>query len=171
LAPDGRPLADFSDRLLARLIDWAVMFAVRTLIGIPAMIAIVVINTNADQVRPDGTLTEPGLGSAYGPVISIYCGFLLLAVLASYLYEVEWVLRHNGQTVGKRVMKIGVVPLAPGTRLTRGRYAKRWGMELAYTIVFPGLILIDGLWQLWDRPYRQCRHDKWPGTTVVKLST
>jgi hypothetical protein len=34
----------------------------------------------------------------------------------------------------------------------------------------PGLQLIDGLWQLWDQPYRQCLHDKWPGTIVVKAT-
>ena len=28
---------------------------------------------------------------------------------------------------------------------------------------------IDGLWQLWDQPYRQCLHDKWAGTVVVKV--
>jgi hypothetical protein len=29
----------------------------------------------------------------------------------------------------------------------------------------------DGLWQLWDKPWQQCLHDKFAGTVVVKVST
>jgi hypothetical protein len=33
----------------------------------------------------------------------------------------------------------------------------------------PFLGLIDGLWQLWDKPLQQCLHDKAAQTVVVKL--
>jgi hypothetical protein len=29
---------------------------------------------------------------------------------------------------------------------------------------------VDGLWQLWDKPFQQCLHDKAAGTVVVKLT-
>jgi hypothetical protein len=44
--------------------------------------------------------------------------------------------------------------------------------RLAVTIgcyFVPGLYYLDGLWQLWDKPYQQCLHDKWPRTGVVKV--
>jgi uncharacterized RDD family membrane protein YckC len=86
-----------------------------------------------------------------------------------YLYLVEWVLRHDGQTVGRRVMKIAVVPLDPQSRMTRGRYAKRWLVQVPLASLVPFFSYLNGLWQLWDKPYRQCLHDKWPQTVVVKI--
>jgi len=29
---------------------------------------------------------------------------------------------------------------------------------------------VDGLWQLWDKPFQQCLHDKAAGTVGVKLT-
>jgi hypothetical protein len=37
------------------------------------------------------------------------------------------------------------------------------------TSVVPGLGWVDGLWQLWDKPWRQCLHDKFAQTLVIKL--
>ncbi|MEU3454082.1 hypothetical protein ABZ671_10820 [Micromonospora sp. NPDC006766] len=28
----------------------------------------------------------------------------------------------------------------------------------------------DGFWQLWDKPWQQCLHDKFAGTVVVKVA-
>jgi hypothetical protein len=33
----------------------------------------------------------------------------------------------------------------------------------------PFLSYLDGLWQLWDKPYLQCLHYKFAQTVVVKV--
>jgi uncharacterized RDD family membrane protein YckC len=91
-----------------------------------------------------------------------------VGLLFGYLYYVEYSLHQGGQTVGKRLAKIRVVPLNPVESLTRRhlalRYLSRYGMSLVSV-----LGLLDGLWQLWDKPYRQCLHDKAAKTVVVRL--
>jgi uncharacterized RDD family membrane protein YckC len=172
-APDGRPLAEFSDRLLAYLIDTAIFVGVGLVLAIPAFIAIFAILGSAFsdvQYDADGNvINEPSPGAVFLPILAIYGAFFLIAILIQYLYAVELVLRKNGQTYGKRAMKIQVVPTAPGTPLTRAMVTKRWLVYYVVGIVVPFFSWIDGLWQLWDQPYRQCLHDKWAGTVVVKV--
>jgi uncharacterized RDD family membrane protein YckC len=92
---------------------------------------------------------------------------LVLALLITYIYEVEMMFR-SGQTVGKRVMKIRVIPLDPALPLTRVHAVRRFLVQQGSGLV-PGLNWVDGLWQLWDKPYRQCLHDKFATTVVIKL--
>jgi len=47
---------------------------------------------------------------------------------------------------------------------------KRYLVQHVATFFVPGLNWIDGLWQLWDKPYRQCLHDKFAETLVIKLN-
>ena len=75
---------------------------------------------------------------------------------------------RGGQTVGKRIMKIRVIPVDPTILLTRKIAFRRYLVLIAAAVV-PGLGLLDGLWQLWDKPYRQCLHDKFAKTLVIKL--
>ena len=67
-------------------------------------------------------------------------------------------------------MKIKVVPLAPGATLTRGMAAKRYLVEFPGGIFVPFFSYVDGLWQLWDKPYQQTLHDKFAQTVVVKVA-
>src|SRR5262249_42920105 len=93
---------------------------------------------------------------------------LVLAFVINYIYDVEMMFR-SGQTIGKRAMKIRVMPVDPSLALTRGMAFKRYLVVLATTFV-PGLGWVDGLWQLWDKPWRQCLHDKFAQTLVIKLN-
>jgi uncharacterized RDD family membrane protein YckC len=172
--PDGRPLAEFSDRLLAVLVDAAVFFVFSLIIIVPAFIGMFLVISRAArrvQYDADGNLTgEPSLAAVILPVLAIYGGVLILAILFSYLYEVEHALRRQGTTWGKRVMKIKIVPLADSTApLTRAMLFKRWLVWYVLASVVPFFRWIDGLWQLWDEPYKQCLHDKWAATVVVKV--
>jgi uncharacterized RDD family membrane protein YckC len=86
-----------------------------------------------------------------------------------YVYYVEMMYR-SGQTVGKKVMKVRVVPIDPHGTLTRTMAAKRYVVEFIGGIVIPFFSYLDGLWQLWDKPYQQTLHDKYAQTVVVKVS-
>ena len=79
-------------------------------------------------------------------------------------------MHRSGQTLGKRIMKIRVVPLDPAGSLTRGMAAKRYLVQFPAGMFVPFFSYLDGLWQLWDKPYQQSLHDKFARTVVVKVS-
>jgi hypothetical protein len=63
-----------------------------------------------------------------------------------------------------------VIPLDPADRLTRGMAAKRWLVQYVAGTILPLFSYLDGLWQLWDKPYLQTLHDKFAQTVVIKVS-
>jgi uncharacterized RDD family membrane protein YckC len=102
----------------------------------------------------------------------------LLSALFSYLYEVVY-MHRTGQTVGKRLMRVRVVRVADGGPIGTGEARRRWlaqdGVALLGVVPFVGSLVgmynwLDSLWLLWDKPHRQCLHDKFGKTAVVKLS-
>jgi uncharacterized RDD family membrane protein YckC len=170
LSPGGRPLAEFVDRLLAWLIDSLILTVVVVLVTAPLFIWAVL--TQLDVIRASELAgVEPTAEEVFGFVLvmfAITAAILVLSIVLTYLYEVEFLL-WRGQTVGKKVMKLAIVPMDPAARLTRGMAVRRFLIEHAAAAVVPALSLVDGLWQLWDKPYRQCLHDKFAGTVVIKL--
>jgi uncharacterized RDD family membrane protein YckC len=167
VAPDGQPLAGFGDRLVARLLDGLILGVASLVLAIPL---IVIIVARASSIRVDDQGNADGLGGSFVLMIfALEAAWLLLILAATYVYEVEMMYR-SGQTIGKRVMKIRIIPLQAGAPMTRGAAAKRWLVgQLAASFV-PLFSWIDGLWQLWDKPFQQCLHDKAAGTVVVKLT-
>ncbi|MFF7677837.1 RDD family protein [Actinacidiphila glaucinigra] len=141
------PLAGSGQRFAARLID-AVIF-------IPVVIVVFVI---------------VGFSGSY--VKSILASLLISAAL--FVYE-ALMLRASGQTVGKKVMKIRVARLADGgvpTDVAWTRAGVYAGLGVVSNVVpCLGAIpsLLNALWHLWDKPYRQCWHDKAAKTVVVKV--
>ncbi len=169
LSPAGQPLADFGTRLLAVLIDGAILFAVASIVALPVVFAFVYsrLDELTDPYAPveaDYFLTE-----FFWPFLLLELGLIVLMLAAYYVYYVEMMYR-SGQTLGKRLMKIRVVPAQPGRRLTRGMAAKRYLVENVGGTLVPFLFYLDGLWQLWDKPYQQTLHDKFAQTVVVKVA-
>ena len=165
VTPTGLPLADFGPRLLAYLIDGLILAAVM-LIPFVVVIAILI-----PAVVHAANTTPPGEPVDVGPLVTLYLVSLAvlipLSYLVQYLYLVVYQVR-KGQTIGKRALKIRVVRLADGAPLDTGMANRRWLVQAGCGLI--GILaLLDGLWQLWDQPYRQCLHDKWPQTTVVKV--
>jgi hypothetical protein len=63
-----------------------------------------------------------------------------------------------------------VIPVDPTkAAVSRGGYALRWVIQWMVGAVVPLFTIIDGLWQLWDKPLQQCLHDKAAETVVVKV--
>jgi uncharacterized RDD family membrane protein YckC len=169
LSPAGQPLASFLDRFLAHLVDTAVLTAVMLVFTIPAMIIFTaVIMPDLVGVQPDGAVAAPRFLDIFLPLLIMEAALIAVALVASYVYYVEMMFR-TGQTLGKKTMKIRVVPLAPTATLGRGSAAKRFLVQYVAGMFLPGLTYVDGLWQLWDRPFQQCLHDKFADTVVVKV--
>jgi uncharacterized RDD family membrane protein YckC len=165
-APNGAPLADFGERLGAYFIDGLIMGAI---VLVPTLIAMVLFITT---VVDDARTTDYQTGSAFTARIALFYALFFLVVfpfqvLVRYLYLVSYQLRR-GQTIGKRAMKIKIVNLADGSPMTVTAARKRWLLETGAAFVGP-LAYVDGLWQLWDQPYKQCLHDKWAQTVVVRV--
>lgn len=166
-APNGAPLAEFWERLVAYLVDSLIMSAVTLIpVGIGGFI---LFSRFFDQMNIAAqTNTEPDLsGFIVAYVIFILC-ISALQVLVAFCYEALYQSR-TGQTVGKRIMKIRV-ECVDGEPLTFGPALRRWLVQSPVTLVVPFFAWLDGLWQLWDKPFRQCLHDKVAKTVVVKAN-
>ncbi|MEU8229845.1 RDD family protein [Actinoplanes sp. NPDC048967] len=173
LAPDGRPLADFGTRLLSHLIDTSILTGIAMVIFVPVIFGAFFV-LMPDLVDPvTGTATsvtaDEVVADFFLPLLLIELGLVLVLLAGYYIYFVEMMYR-SGQTLGKKLMKIKVVPFEPGATLTRGMAAKRYLIEFVAGTVVPLFYYVDGLWQLWDKPYQQTLHDKVAKTVVIKVA-
>lgn len=172
LSPDGRPLADFGTRLLAHLIDAAILTGIAMIIALPVFF-IVGFNLMPDLADATPQYSGPEFESAFGEVFLTFLllelGFVVVLLVGYYVYYVEMMFR-SGQTVGKKLMKIQVVPIALGGTMTRSVAAKRYLVEFIGGVFVPFFSYLDGLWQLWDKPYQQTLHDKFAKTVVIKVA-
>ncbi|MFD8588415.1 RDD family protein [Streptomyces sp. NPDC059637] len=102
----------------------------------------------------------PDYGSAPG---LLYSGLVALLYL---VYE-GVMLSRDGQTVGKKLVRIRVAMLADGSSPPASAAWLRAGVYSLGAWVCCIFWLLDVLWHLWDKPYRQCLHDKAARTVVV----
>jgi len=106
--------------------------------------------------------------------------WVLLLAIASYLLLNGYGLWRSGQTLGKRVMGVAIVP---ASQVSEGRYGRTpaplWKLICVRALFFPllfvavvpwiaALPVIDQLLIL--RKNRRCLHDLVCGTVVVRLS-
>ncbi|MEU7585985.1 RDD family protein [Micromonospora sp. NPDC049230] len=175
LSPGGQPLASFGDRLLAWLIDAALASAVSLVLFLPFFLILWWrMITEMTRTNPDGTLVEPDMATFFVefflPMILLQLGFFVVTLGLYWLYHVEY-LKRDGQTFGKKALKLRVVPIDPTRTLDRRMAGRRWLVQFLGGSLVPGGTYVDGLWQLWDKPWQQCLHDKFAETVVVKVST
>jgi uncharacterized RDD family membrane protein YckC len=161
----GRTVANPGLRLVARLIDILIVAGLNAVVNgwfVYQYVQEVAPTVRAAMANPESTMELTD--HAYELQFLI----LLIALLVWFGYEVPSTV-NSGQTLGKRVMGIKVVPIfAPSLRY--GSVMSRWSLLMLPVACFPvGVIIafVDGLWCLHDRPFKQCLHDKSPGTMVV----
>ncbi|MEU8268088.1 RDD family protein [Sphaerisporangium sp. NPDC049002] len=156
------PLAEWWERLVARIIDgvifgivYAILTAILTSIFRPSVADIL--------ANPTGSLVLPGL----------LAGIIAFGAYAAYDYVLH---SKDGQTIGKKVMKIRLAALGGGpldSSLVMKRSAIYPGVMALYGIPVLGwlaslFILVLGVLILIDKPLQQGLHDKLAGTVVVK---
>ncbi|MEF9904202.1 RDD family protein [Streptomyces sp. P9-A2] len=158
----ARP-AGFGKRLAARLLDTVLLGGVTALAAVPLGLAAADhVNGKIDAARLSGETVTVWLLDG---TTSVYLGIVLaVLLLGGVLYEVlptaKW-----GCTPGKKLLGLEVRDIeghdAPGF----GAALRRW---LVYSI--PGLLVVGVvgvLWCLFDKPWRQCWHDKVAHTFVA----
>ncbi|WP_171166267.1 RDD family protein [Streptomyces sp. I05A-00742] len=141
------PLASRFKRLIARVIDFLIVF-------VPvSLIYSAFVWGHWDPAEDNAKNT--GLSVLVAIVYFIYEGLMLTA---------------RGQTVGKMVLQIRVAVLENGAVPQNG---PGWIRAAVYCLPWivpccgPIFWLINVLWCTWDKPYQQCIHDKAAKTVVV----
>ena len=168
-------LAEWWQRLLARLVDDVILIVLTSPIWVTALLPAFRRIERLASRYPD--LSQPAAAQAFNNGLShLMTGmidtFLLLgAAIGVVSFGYDW-LQHGlwGQTIGKRVMGTRVVTAETRSPIS-GQAA--CGRAAVYALV-PAVPSVGGLfalvnesWLLWD-PRRQCLHDKAAGTVVVK---
>ncbi|MFF5925120.1 RDD family protein [Streptomyces hydrogenans] len=150
------PLAESGRRILARLVDWLIIAVPLAIIGIPFDVY--------DRATVDGDDFQ-ATWTGGGQIV-----FQLLTIVAFITYDTVLTAK-NGQTVGKRLMKLRVAMLNDGTTPPMSQSLLR-----AVVLWLPALICCACLWPLLllvlilvDKPYKQGLHDKAAKTVVVTV--
>lgn len=150
-------------RLVARLIDSLVVGAVVVVAGAPlALAALEHLREKIDEARLSGENAQVWLiDGTTGLYLGVFAGAVLLA---GFLYEAlptaKW-----GRTLGKRLVRVRVLDIEGHDIPTFGQSVRRW---LVYQVL--GLLVlgvVNVIWCLFDRPWRQCWHDKSARTFVA----
>ncbi len=163
--PKGFTSASLERRAGARVIDFALV-ALLSLVAnswlgyryLQILIPYLRDAINHPNVQPQ---VDSRLSSLLYPMI-------LISLALWFAYEVVAVSR-NGQTVGKRLLRIKVVRL-DGTAVDFGSSFRRWAIMAIPNLFFPcgvPIQAVDALWCTWDRPLSQCLHDRSAHTVVV----
>ncbi|MEW1903096.1 MULTISPECIES: RDD family protein [unclassified Streptomyces] len=159
----ARP-AGLGRRLVARLVDSLVMGALVGAAAFPFLAAALDhIEGKIEAARQSGTTVQVWLVDS---TTSVQFGVALAAlVVVGLLYEVlptaKW-----GRTLGKKLCGIQVRDIEAHEPPTFGGALKRW---LVYGVL--GLLavgVLNVLWCVFDRPWRQCWHDKAARTFVAR---
>ncbi|MFF0107880.1 RDD family protein [Streptomyces hirsutus] len=158
----ARP-AGLGKRLTARLLDTVVLGGVTALAAVPLGIAAADhINEKIDAAKLSGrTVTVWLLDGTTSVYLGIVLAVLLLGgVLCEVLPTAKW-----GRTLGKKLLGLEVRDIEGHDVPGFGAALRRW---LVYSI--PGVLVVGVvgvLWCLFDKPWRQCWHDKAAHTFVA----
>ncbi|WP_055713660.1 RDD family protein [Streptomyces torulosus] len=143
------PLADSGKRVLARLMDMILVGIVVGLLAWAFRISQYTVDTDDFE-------------------FSRSVGQEVLAAVLYITYDTFFTVR-NGQTLGKRVMKLRVANLSdgntPSTQTSLLRAAVLW-IPFAFCCACVWTAIAGG-WSFFDKPYKQGLHDKAAKTVVV----
>ncbi|EGX55761.1 hypothetical protein SZN_31319, partial [Streptomyces zinciresistens K42] len=158
----ARP-AGLGKRLAARLVDTVVPAAVTSVAAVPlGTRAIDHIDAKIEAAKLSGeTVTVWLLDST----TAVYFGGVLAVVLVFGLLYEAWPTAKWGRTLGKKLLGLEVRDIEAHEPPAFGAAVRRW---LVYSV--PGLLVIGVvgvLWCVFDRPWRQCWHDKAARTFVA----
>ncbi|MFE7115679.1 RDD family protein [Streptomyces sp. NPDC057654] len=159
----GKP-APLGRRLGARLIDTVVLGAVVAAAAVPLWAkAADHIDGKVEGAKQSGeTVTVWLLDGTTGAYLGIVLAVLLLAgVVYEALPTAKW-----GRTLGKKLCGVRVLGIEDHDKPSFGAALRRWLMYGVLGLLAVGVLNV--LWCLFDRPWRQCWHDKAAHTFVAR---
>ncbi|GHG70401.1 RDD family protein [Streptomyces griseocarneus] len=162
----GRP-AGLGRRLAARLLDTVLLGGVVGAVAVPLWgKAVDHIDAKVDQARQTGeTVTVWLLDGTTGGYLAVVLAVLLVGgVLCEALPTAKW-----GRTAGKKLCGVRVLDIESHEPPSLGAALRRW---LFYGVLgVLGVGVLGVLWCLFDRPWRQCWHDKSARTFVASAKS
>jgi uncharacterized RDD family membrane protein YckC len=164
-------LASWSRRLGAVIIDLLII----SIVLLPVYISLLgpAFNDLLAAIPSDGSaqVPQPAITAFQDQVINHSLMLSLAFVVVSLVYVVPQNVAY-GRTVGKRVLGIRIRMLADDRTPDLSTALIRWALFTAGTVIAGGpFLLLDGLWPLWDKPWRQALHDKLAKTVVVPTTS
>ncbi|MEU1312917.1 RDD family protein [Streptomyces cinnamoneus] len=158
----GRP-AGLGRRLAARLLDTVVLGGAVGAVAAPLWgKSVEHIDAKVEEARQSGeTVTVWLLDGTTGTYLAIVLAVLLVGgLLYEALPTAKW-----GRTLGKKVFGLRVLDIESHDTASFGAALRRW---LVYGLLGAAAVGVLGvLWCLFDRPWRQCWHDKAARTFVA----
>ncbi|MFE7033887.1 RDD family protein [Streptomyces sp. NPDC057621] len=159
---EARP-AGLGKRFAARLLDTLVLAAVTGAAAVPlGTRAMDHVNEKIDAAKLSGeTVTVWLLDGTTALYLGIVLAVLIVfGVLYEALPNAKW-----GRTLGKKLFGLQVRDIEGGDPPSFGLALRRW---LVYSVpCLLGIGVVGVVWGLFDRPWRQCWHDKAAHTFVA----
>ncbi|TJZ56033.1 DUF2510 domain-containing protein [Streptomyces piniterrae] len=164
-AEEGRP-AGLGRRFAARLIDTLVVAAAAAAVAVPMWGTVTDhIDAKVEAAKQSGReVTVYLLDGTTTPLLGAVLAVLLIGGgLYEALPTAKW-----GRTLGKKLCKVRVLDIESHDTPGLGAAIKRW---LVYGVLGVAAIgVVNAVWCLFDRPWRQCWHDKVARTFVASDS-
>ncbi|MFJ9433881.1 RDD family protein [Streptomyces sp. NPDC101490] len=159
----ARP-APLGRRLLARVIDTIVLGGLSGAAAVPFVTAALDhIDGKIEEAKQSGVTVQVWLVDS---TTSVQFGIALAALLVlGVLYEVVPTARW-GRTLGKKLCGISVRDIEGHEPPGFGASLRRWLVHGVLNLLVVGVLNVA--WCLFDRPWRQCWHDKAAGTFVAR---
>jgi uncharacterized RDD family membrane protein YckC len=174
--PHGLALAPLGSRFLARVIDICAVLVLNVLINGWLVYQWIQETSGFWKTAWTAAQTKQPMPvmSTRGTTLMIVITILAVAIWIAY--EVPFIANY-GQTLGKRIMGVRVVPLEGLHRLGYPRALRRWlglGLPAIFWVcnpffIFVGLIFqfIDSISPVLNQPLHLALHDRSAGTIVV----
>lgn len=175
--PDGAVLAEWWRRLVARLVDWFVVYVVTLVVAFPWLGDAVrafsdYVSASMEAARSGGT--PPDTAAFQEALLAAAVPIALVSLALTLLYEVSFLV-WRGATPGKMLFGMVVRKVGGAGRLSLVDALRRQAISVATSLLglvpLVGIIgtfvsILDPAWLLWD-PKRQTLHDKVADTVVV----
>ncbi|MEV0370726.1 RDD family protein [Streptomyces sp. NPDC050636] len=161
-AEEGRP-AGLGRRFAARLIDTLVVAAATAAVAVPLWGTVTDhIDAKVEAAKQSGRqVTVYLLDGTTAPLLGVVLAVLLIGGgLYEVLPTVKW-----GRTLGKKLCKVRVLDIEGHDSPGVGAAIKRWLVYGVLGVLAVGILNV--VWCVFDRPWRQCWHDKAARTFVA----
>ncbi|MEU9501600.1 RDD family protein [Streptomyces sp. NPDC048196] len=161
-AAQGHP-AGLGRRLAARLIDTLVLGAATAVVAVPMWSTVTDhIDAKVEAARQSGRQVTVYLID--GTTAPVFATILAVLLIGGALYEVLPVLKW-GRTLGKKLCGVRVLDIESHDTPMLAAALKRWFCYSVLGVLAIGVVNV--VWCVFDRPWRQCWHDKLARTFVA----
>ncbi|MGW7575384.1 RDD family protein, partial [Streptomyces sp. NPDC054765] len=161
-AAQGHP-AGLGRRLAARLIDTLVLGALTAAVAVPLWSTVTDhIDAKVEAAKQSGRQVTVYLID--GTTLPVFATILAVLLIGGALYEALPTLKW-GRTLGKKLCGVRVLDIEGHDTPALGAALKRWFVYSVLGVLVVGVLNV--IWCVFDKPWRQCWHDKVARTFVA----